>query len=39
MVLTITPDTRADLTINCNGSCGIGHNKMVGKIYITEGGS
>jgi cytochrome c oxidase subunit 2 len=39
MVLTITPDTDGDQTIICNEYCGIGHHNMVGKIYITEGGS
>jgi cytochrome c oxidase subunit 2 len=39
MVLTITPDTSGDQTIICNEYCGIGHHNMVGKIYITEGGS
>ena len=39
MVLTITPDTDGDQTIICNEFCGIGHHNMVGKIYITEGGS
>jgi cytochrome c oxidase subunit 2 len=39
MVLTITPDTDGDQSIICNEYCGIGHHNMVGKIYITEGGS
>lgn len=39
MVLTITPDTDGDQTIICNEYCGIGHHNMVGKIYVTEGGS
>ena len=39
MVLTITPDTNGDQAIICNEFCGIGHHNMVGKIYITEGGS
>ena len=39
MVLTITPDTSGDQSIICNEYCGIGHHNMVGKIYITEGGS
>ena len=39
MVLTVTPDTDGDQTIICNEYCGIGHHNMVGKIYITEGGS
>jgi len=39
MVLTITPDTDGDQTIICNEFCGIGHHNMVGKIYVTEGGS
>jgi len=39
MVLTVTPDTDGAQTIICNEYCGIGHHNMVGKIYITEGGS
>ena len=39
MVLTITPDTDGNQTIICNEYCGIGHHNMVGKIYVTEGGS
>lgn len=38
IVLTITPDTDGDQTVICNEFCGIGHQDMVGKIYITEGG-
>ena len=44
MVLTITPDTSGEQTIICNEFCGMvneanGHHTMVGKIYVTEGGS
>ena len=39
MVLTITPDTSGEQTIICNEFCGIGHHNMLGKIYVTEGGS
>ena len=36
MVLTITPDTSGEFTVICNEFCGIGHHKMVGKIYVTQ---
>jgi len=39
MVLTITPDTSGEQTIICNEFCGIGHHNMLGKIFVTEGGS
>lgn len=39
MVLTITPDTGGEQTVICNEYCGLGHHNMVGKIYVTEGGS
>ena len=33
-VLTLTPTSRGEFTIVCNEFCGIGHDKMVGKILV-----
>ena len=33
-VLTITPTSKGEFTIVCNEFCGIGHDKMVGKIFV-----
>ncbi|MDH5632343.1 MAG: cytochrome C oxidase subunit II [Gammaproteobacteria bacterium] len=34
MVMTVTPNKSGDHAIICNEYCGIGHHKMVGKIYV-----
>ena len=39
MVMTVTPDTDGEQTIICNEFCGIGHHTMLGKIYVTDGGT
>jgi len=33
-VLTITPTSKGEFTIVCNEFCGIGHDKMFGKIIV-----
>jgi len=33
-VLTITPTSTGEFTIVCNEFCGIGHDKMIGKIIV-----
>ena len=33
-VLTITPTSMGEFTIVCNEFCGIGHDKMIGKILV-----
>jgi cytochrome c oxidase subunit 2 len=33
-VLTITPTSKGEFTIVCNEFCGIGHDKMIGKIIV-----
>jgi len=33
-VLTITPSSTGEFTIVCNEFCGIGHDKMIGKILV-----
>lgn len=33
-VLTITPTSTGEFTIVCNEFCGIGHDKMIGKILV-----
>ena len=34
MVMTVTPNKSGDHAIICNEYCGIGHHKVVGKIYV-----
>ncbi|MBE9515611.1 MAG: cytochrome C oxidase subunit II [Proteobacteria bacterium] len=34
MVVTVTPNQSGEFSIVCNEYCGIGHHKMVGKIYV-----
>lgn len=34
MVLTITPTSSGEFSVICNEFCGIGHHKMVGKIFV-----
>ncbi len=36
MVVTITPNKAGEYSVVCNEYCGIGHHKMVGKIYVKE---
>ena len=33
-VLTLTPTSKGEFTIACNEFCGIGHDKMIGKILV-----
>jgi cytochrome c oxidase subunit 2 len=33
-VLTITPTSKGEFIIVCNEFCGIGHDKMSGKILV-----
>lgn len=33
-VLTLTPTSKGEYTIVCNEFCGIGHHKMVSKLYV-----
>ena len=33
-VLTLTPTSSGEFTIVCNEFCGIGHDKMIGKIIV-----
>ncbi len=33
-VITITPNKAGSYTVVCNEYCGIGHHKMLGKIYV-----
>jgi cytochrome c oxidase subunit II len=33
-VLTLTPSSKGEFTIVCNEFCGIGHDKMIGKIIV-----
>jgi cytochrome c oxidase subunit 2 len=33
-ILTITPTSKGEFTIVCNEFCGIGHDKMIGKIFV-----
>jgi len=33
-VLTLTPTSKGEFTIVCNEFCGIGHDKMIGKILV-----
>jgi cytochrome c oxidase subunit 2 len=35
-VLTMTPTSAGEFTIVCNEFCGIGHDRMVGKILVEE---
>lgn len=35
-VMTVTPNRSGEEAIVCNEYCGIGHHRMVGKIYVTE---
>lgn len=36
MVMTVTPNKTGEYSVICNEYCGIGHHKMVGKIYVTD---
>jgi len=36
MVVTVTPNKAGEYSVVCNEYCGIGHHRMVGKIYVTE---
>ncbi len=36
MVVTVTPNKAGEYSVVCNEYCGIGHHKMVGRIYVTE---
>lgn len=36
MVITVKPNKSGDYAIVCNEYCGIGHHKMVGKIYVKD---
>ncbi|NOZ11863.1 MAG: cytochrome C oxidase subunit II [Gammaproteobacteria bacterium] len=36
MVVTITPNKAGEYSVVCNEYCGIGHHRMVGRIYVTE---
>jgi cytochrome c oxidase subunit 2 len=36
MVVTITPNEAGEFSVVCNEYCGIGHQNMIGKIYVTE---
>lgn len=36
MVLTVTPTTSGQFSVVCNEYCGIGHHKMVGRVYVKE---
>ena len=33
-VLTLTPTSTGEFTIVCNEFCGIGHDRMIGKIFV-----
>ena len=33
-ILTLTPTSKGEFTIVCNEFCGIGHDKMIGKIIV-----
>jgi len=33
-VITITPTTSGEFTIVCNEFCGIGHDRMIGKLFV-----
>lgn len=33
-VITLTPTTKGEFTIVCNEFCGIGHDRMIGKILV-----
>ena len=33
-VLTLTPTSSGEFTVVCNEFCGIGHDKMIGKIFV-----
>ena len=35
-VLTVTPTSKGEFTIVCNEFCGIGHDKMIGKILVED---
>ena len=35
-VLTMTPTSSGEFTIVCNEFCGIGHDRMIGKILVDE---
>ena len=35
-VLTLTPTSSGEFTIVCNEFCGIGHDRMVGKILVED---
>jgi cytochrome c oxidase subunit 2 len=35
-VATITPDKAGEYAIICNEYCGMGHERMVGKLIVTE---
>ena len=34
MVITVTPNKAGEYSVICNEYCGIGHHRMVGKIYV-----
>lgn len=36
MVVTVTPNKAGEYSIVCNEYCGIGHHRMIGKIFVTE---
>ncbi len=36
LVATLTPNAAGEYSVVCNEYCGIGHHKMVGRIYVTE---
>jgi cytochrome c oxidase subunit II len=36
MVVTMTPNESGEFGVVCNEFCGIGHQNMIGKIYVTE---
>ncbi len=36
MVVTVTPNKSGEYSIVCNEYCGIGHHRMIGKIYVKD---
>ena len=34
MVITVTPNQAGSYSIVCNEYCGIGHHKMVSRLYV-----
>lgn len=36
MVVTLTPNQAGEFGVICNEFCGIGHQNMIGKIYVAE---